>query len=70
MIIDASILMCGKVELRYNLYSPDLILMDDLRVSPKYSQLPPNIAKFGDSGDPWIIAARGQVLSVLFMIGG
>ena len=44
--------------------------MDDLRVSPKYSQLPPNIAKFGDSGDPWIIAARGQVLSVLFMIGG
>ena len=53
------------------MYSLDLILMDDPRVSPKYSQLPPNIAKFGDSGDPpRIIAARGQVLSVLFMIGG
>ena len=45
------------------MYSLDLILMDDPRVSSKYSQLPPNIAKFGDSRDPGIIAARGQVTS-------
>ena len=50
------------------MYSLDLILMDDPRVSSKYSQLPPNIAKFGDSRDPRIIAARGQVTSHISFI--